>query len=76
MKMMSEDDTKTKSKTISANTVLIFPAISPDSRDSGDFASCTTAELVSVASAGSRSMLPSPRRTLVTQNETHVTCVT
>jgi hypothetical protein len=38
MKMMSEDDTKTKSKTISANTVLIFPAKSPDSGDSGEFA--------------------------------------
>ena len=76
MKITIEDDTKTKSKMISAHTVLIFPAISPDLRDSGDFASCTTPELVSVASAGGRSMLPSPRRTLVTQNETHVTCVT
>jgi hypothetical protein len=38
MKMMSEDDTKTKSKTISENTVLIFPAISPDSGDSGEIA--------------------------------------
>ena len=42
---MSEDDTKTKSKTISAHTVLTSPAKSPDSRDSGDFASCTTAVL-------------------------------
>ena len=76
MKMMSEDDTKTMSKTISAHTVQIFSAKSPDSRDSGDFAYCTTADLVSVASPGGRSMLPSPRRTLVIQNETHVTCVT
>ena len=76
MKMMSEDDTKTKSKTISAHTVLKFPAKSPDSGDSGDFASCTTADLVSVASAGGRSRLTSLRRTLVLHNVTHVTCVT
>ena len=76
MKMMSEDDTKTKSKTISAHTVLNFPAKSPDSEDCGDFSSCTTADLASVASAGGRSRLTSLRRTLVLHNVTHVTCVT